>query len=605
MKLTPLFLFLAVFSITTQAQELEKEQQLDSVVITSTRIDLPFSKNSRTITVITQEDIKKSATTNVADLLQQVAGVDVRRRGTAGMQADLYIRGGGFDQTLLLIDGIKVEDAQTGHHTMNMALPIEVIERVEIIKGPAARIFGQNAFTGAVNIVTKKNIGNSVSLNAQAGSYGQLHGSVMVGSQLENSSHIVQVSRNTSDGYRHNTDYDNQNYFIKSSFNTNKTPINLIASFQERKFGANGFYASPSAINQYEETQASLIGISSEIKKDKLTLKPKLYWKRNQDMYVFVRQDPSIYRNLHQTNKVGASIDASYRSNIGITGFGIDVAKVYLSSNNLGSRNRFMTTMFLEHRFTFIDDKLDITPGVAVNYFSDFKFHAFPGLDVGYTLNDELKIYGNIGYTYRIPTYTDLFYSDPTTLGNENLDPEEAIAEELGIKFHTGKFSLSFAAFNRDSKKLIDFVKENETDLWQATSIRDLNTKGIEFNAAYGFKLGAFKQNIRTGYTFLEDDLKAVSSNFSRYSINSLKHHATASLQTQFLKNLSQNIIYKYAERTSGESYAVVDASVNYNLKAFEISILANNIFNTTYTETNLVPMPKGNLLFGVKYTFK
>ncbi|WP_452232737.1 TonB-dependent receptor [Lacinutrix sp. MEBiC02595] len=605
MKLTPLFLFLAVFTITTQAQELEKEQQLDSVVITSTRIDLPFSKNSRTITVITQEDIKKSATTNVADLLQQVAGVDVRRRGTAGMQADLYIRGGGFDQTLLLIDGIKVEDAQTGHHTMNMALPIEVIERVEIIKGPAARIFGQNAFTGAVNIVTKKNIGNSVSLNAQAGSYGQLHGSVMVGSQLENSSHIVQVSRNTSDGYRHNTDYDNQNYFIKSSFNTNKTPINLIASFQERKFGANGFYASPSAINQYEETQASLIGISSEIKKDKLTLKPKLYWKRNQDMYVFVRQDPSIYRNLHQTNKVGAAIDASYRSNIGITGFGVDVAKVYLSSNNLGSRNRFMTTMFLEHRFTFMEDKLDITPGVAVNYFSDFKFHAFPGLDVGYTLNDELKIYGNIGYTYRIPTYTDLYYSDPTTLGNENLDPEEAIAEELGIKFHTGNFHLSFAAFNRDSKKLIDFVKENETDLWQATSIRDLNTKGIEFNAAYGFKLGAFKQNIRTGYTFLEDDLKAVSSTFSRYSINSLKHHATASLQTQFIKNLSQNIIYKYAERSSGESYAVVDASVNYNLKAFEISIIANNIFNTEYTETNLVPMPKGNLLFGLKYNFK
>ncbi|MBQ0787412.1 MAG: TonB-dependent receptor, partial [Oceanihabitans sp.] len=227
------------------------------------------------------------------------------------------------------------------------------------------------------------------------------------------------------------------------------------------------------------------------------------------------------------------------------------------------------------------------------------------GLDVGYTLNDELKIYGNIGYTYRIPTYTDLYYNSPSELGNENLDPEEAIAEELGIKFHTGNFSLSFAAFNRDSKKLIDFVKENEADLWQATSIRDLNTKGIEFNAAYGFKLGAFKQNIRTGYTFLEDDLKAVSSNFSRYSINSLKHHATASLQTQFIKNLSHNIIYKYAERTSGESYAVVDASVNYNLKALEISIIANNLFNTTYTETNLVPMPKGNLLFGVKYTFK
>ena len=169
---------------------------------------------------------------------------------------------------------------------MNMALPIEVIERIEIIKGPAARVFGQNAFTGAVNIVTKKNIGDLVSLGVQSGSYGQLNGSVMVGSQLEKSSHIIQVSRNTSQGYRHNTDYDNQNYFLKSSFDTNKAPINVIASFQERKFGANGFYASPTAINQYEETQASLIGVTTEIKKENLTLKPKLYWKRNQDMYV-------------------------------------------------------------------------------------------------------------------------------------------------------------------------------------------------------------------------------------------------------------------------------------------------------------------------------
>ncbi|WP_156112455.1 TonB-dependent receptor [Lacinutrix jangbogonensis] len=604
MKLNLIPILLVIFSITAQAQELQ-QQQLDPVIITSTRIDLPFSENSRTITVITQEDIEKSGTTNVADLLQQVAGVDVRRRGTSGMQADLYIRGGGFDQTLLLIDGIKVEDAQTGHHTMNMALPIEVIERIEIIKGPAARVFGQNAFTGAINIVTKKNIGNLVSLTAQAGSFGQINGSVMVGSQFEKSSHIIQVSRNTSEGYRHNTDYDNQNYFIKSSFNTNKAPINLIASFQERKFGANGFYASPSAINQYEETQASLIGVTTKIEKGKLTLKPRLYWKRNQDMYVFVRDNPSIYRNLHQTNKVGAAIDASYKSNIGVTGFGVDLAKVYLASNNLGNRNRFMTTLFLEHRFKLLDNKLDVTPGVAVNYFSDFKFHGFPGLDVGYKINDAVKVYGNIGYTYRIPTYTDLFYSDPTTLGDENLDPEEALAQELGLKYRNGSFNASFAAFNRDSKKLIDYVKENETDLWQATNIRDLNTKGIEINASYGFKLAGYNQSIKTGYTFLEDDLKAVQNNFSRYSINSLKHHAIGSLQTQFFKNISQNIIYKYAERTSGENYAVVDANVRFQLNNLEISVLANNIFNTEYTETNLVPMPKGNLLFGLKYNFK
>lgn len=602
------FIFCIAFIAATStlfSQENKTEEKLDEVIINSSRIDLPFKENSRTITIITAEQIKQSAATNVADLLQQFAGVDIRRRGTAGMQADLYIRGGGFDQTLLLVDGFKVEDAQTGHHTMNMALPIEVIERIEIIKGPSARVFGQNAFTGAINIVTKKNPEKSVTLNVQGGSYEQKNGSVTVGSQMKNSSHLVHFSRNTSDGYRYNTDYDNQNYFVKSNFNTDKLPISMIASFSERKFGANGFYASPTAINQYEETQASLIGVSTEIKNEKWTFRPRLYWKRNQDEYVFVRENPSIYRNLHQTNKVAAELNGSYTSNLGITGFGIDVAQVYISSNNLGQHDRLMTTLFLEHRFEFLDGKLDVTPGIAATYFSDFKFHAFPGMDVGYEINDHFKVYGNIGYTYRIPTYTDLFYSDPTTLGNENLDPEEAIAEELGIKFTKNNFSATLAFFNRDSNKVIDYVKENEEDLWEATNIRELNTRGFEISTNYAFKIGEFNQSINASYNFLEDDLRDVQANFSRYSINSLKHHFTSRLSTKFLKNLSQNIVYKYAERATGQSYSVLDASVVFTIKEFEISVFANNIFNTEYTETNLVPMPKGNILAGLTYRFK
>jgi len=587
------------------SQEEPKEELLDEVIITSSRIDLPFKENSRTIIVISSEQIQNSAATNVADLLQEFAGVDVRRRGTSGMQSDLYIRGGGFDQTLLLIDGFKVEDPQTGHHTMNMILPLDVIERIEIIKGPAARVFGQNAFTGAVNIVTKKQPEQALSLDLQAGSFGQLNGALTVGGQMASSNHLVHFSRNTSDGYRYNTDFDNQNYFLKSNFNTNSLPITMVATFFERKFGANGFYASPSAINQYEETQASLVGFSSEIKQTKLTLKPRLYWKRNQDEYIYVRQDPSIYRNLHQTNKIAAELNGSYASNIGITGFGADVAQVYISSNNLGQHNRFMSTMFLEHRFQLFNSKLDVTPGIAATYYSDFKFHAFPGVDMGYKISDAFKVYGNVGYTFRVPTYTDLYYSDPTTLGNENLDPEEAFAEELGVKYDRDNFSASLALFNRDSNKVIDYVKENEDDLWQATNIRKVNTQGFEVMANYNFKIGEFYQAINGSYAFLEDELKDLEANFSRYSINSLKHHFTSRLFTQFFKNVSQSVIYKYAERALGESYSVVDASVTVSLNPVELSLIANNIFDAEYTETNLVPMPKGNVLFSLKYTFR
>ncbi len=315
-------------SVVTVAQNNKMPEKLDEVVITSSRIDIPFSENSRTITVISAKEIQSSGASNVTDLLQQVAGVDIRRRGTVGMQSDLYIRGGSFDQTLLLIDGIKVEDSQTGHHTMNMALPVEVIDRIEIIKGPAARIFGQNAFTGAINIVTRNSAESVNTLGYQLGSFNQQNVTGTLGEEFANSSIIGHVSLNTSDGYRYNTDFQNQNYFLKGSFNKDKNPIDIIGYFTERKFGANGFYASPSAINQYEETQTSLVGISSAYKKGSFKIKPRLYWRRNQDMYVFVRENPSIYRNLHITNKIGLEVNSSYESKLGITGFGIDLAKV-------------------------------------------------------------------------------------------------------------------------------------------------------------------------------------------------------------------------------------------------------------------------------------
>lgn len=605
MKSIKFLTLLSIFSTAfVYAQDPMAEEQLEEVIVTSSRIDLPFSKNSRSINIITSDAIKASAATNVADLLQQVAGVDIRRRGTAGMQADLYIRGGSFDQTLLLIDGIKVDDAQTGHHTMNMALPIEVIERIEIISGPAARVFGQNAFTGAINIVTKKQTETNVSLGTQAGSFGTFNAAVNAGVDLNNSSHIIHASKNTSEGYRHNTDYDNQNYFVKSSFNKNKLPIHLLSAFSERDFGANGFYSTPSATEQYEETQTSLVGLSTQIKHNDWVIKPQLYWRRNQDMYLYDRNNPTGYRNLHITNKIGAEVNASYTSNLGVTGFGVDVAQVYLASNNLGNRERLMSTLFLEHQFNFFNDRLDVTPGVAVTYYSDFKWHAFPGIDLGYELSNSFKIYGNVGYTYRIPTYTDLYYSDPTTLGNENLDPENALAEEFGIKFKSTNFSASVAVFNRDSENLIDYVKSNEEDLWQATNIRELNTKGLDVYANYNFNIGTHVQSLNATYTFLDDEIKDLDLDYSRYSINSLKHHFVTRLTTQFVDNLSQSIIYKYAERTEGETYSVVDASINYTFKTLEFSFIASNIFNTEYTETNLVPMPKGNVLFGLKYGF-
>lgn len=594
-----LILLLSNFSVSQ-----DQTTNLDEVVVLSTKIDLPFSKNFRTVKIISSEDIKNSPVTNVSDLLQEITGIDVRRRGVGGVQGDLYIRGGGFDQTLLLVDGMKMDDAQTGHHTLNMILPLYLIERIEIIKGPAARIFGQNAFNGAINIVTKEFEGEkrTVNLNLNELSYGSFEqknislSTKIIGEKIKS---LISYSGNRSDGYRHNTDFKKNNYFIKTSFNSSNSPVDVIASFTENKFGANGFYASPSATEQYEETQASLLGITTTINSEKLSITPRLYWRRGQDEYIYIRDNPSVYRNLHKTNKVSAELSGSYFSNSGVTGFGLDLSTVNISSNNLGEHNRTTVNLFADHTFKLFDQKLVVSPGIALSYFSDMSFHSFPGIDLGYNISSDFKLYSNIGKTYRIPTYTDLYYSDRTTVGNENLNPESATSTEFGLKYNTSNFKFSTALFNRNAKNIIDYVKQNEDDLWKAVNIGSLSTSGFELDMSYRFKSSYSLSNdnsISIGYTNIKDDNYVSDINFSKYSLNSLKHHFISKFNLNYIKNVNHSIIYKYAERSDQSNYSVLDSKIRYKKGVF---IYVNNILDEIYSETNLVPMPGRSFLIG------
>jgi iron complex outermembrane receptor protein len=600
-KLTFLFFF---FLIGLFSQDLNDDQLLDEVIISSSKINLPFSKNFRTIKIISSNEIQQIPANNVSDLLQQVTGIDVRRRGAGGVQGDLYIRGGGFDQTLLLVDGMKMDDAQTGHHTLNMILPLYLIERIEIIKGPAARIFGQNAFNGAINIVTKDFVAQrgAVEMNLNELSYGsfeQKNISLSTKISGKNIKSLISYSGNRSDGYRHNTDFKKNNYFIKTSFNTNNKPIDVLVSFNENKFGANGFYASPSATEQYEETQASLFGISTTINSENLSITPKLYWRRGQDEYIYIRDNPSVYRNLHKTNKVSAELSGSYFSDLGVTGFGIDLSSVNISSNNLGEHKRTTVNLFADHTFKLMDNKLMVSPGIAFSYFSDLSFHSFPGLDLGYNLNSNFKLYSNIGKTYRIPTYTDLYYSDRTTIGNENLNPESAISTEFGVKYDTSNVKFTASFFNRNAKNIIDYAKENEEDLWKAVNIGSLNSNGYEFDFSYSFKSFntlSSANSISIGYTKIKDNNYVTNINFSRYSLNSLKHHLASNLNLNYTKNINHTIVYKYAERSDKSNYRVLDSKIMFKKSIF---IYINNILNEQYSETNLVPMPGRNFLIG------
>ena len=592
---------LLFFSISVLSQSVD----LDEVVVSESKIDIPFSKKYRSVEVIDSKSIVESGVNNVVDLLQQVSGVDLRRRGVPGTQADLYIRGGGFDQTLLLIDGMKMDDIQTGHHTLNLLLPIQLIERIEIIKGPASRIFGQNAFNGAINIVTKtlpksdKKLFEVMVSNPTFGSFKQF--GFLINSRLllkEKFNAQLTFSRSKSDGYRYNTDYSNDFFFFKSEIKTKKNPIIITSGFTEKKFGANGFYASPSAVDQYEETQASFVGISTVFDSEKLLIRPKLYWRRGQDEYIYIRNNPSVYRNLHITNKIYLDFSFSKLFDSSRLNFGIDLSSSSISSNNLGKHNRFTSSLYADYTFKTKDNKLSFSPGFSVSNFSDMSTHFFPGVDIGFDLSEKINLYANYGKTYRIPTYTDLYYSDRNTIGNPNLNPEHAITNEIGIKYSNENIDISSSYFLRKSSNIIDYVKQSEQDKWEATNIRNLHTNGFDFN--FLFKISP-NNSLRLGYTYLFDKSYVSEVNYSRYAINSLRHQLNTRLALKYSNKITHTLINRFGERSNNVSHIVYDSNLKYQLSNnsyFFINV--NNIFNEEYYETNLVPMPGRNFLIGV-----
>ena len=592
---------LLFFSFSVLSQSVD----LDEVVVSESKIDIPFSKKYRSVEVIDSKSIIESGVNNVVDLLQQVSGVDLRRRGVAGTQADLYIRGGGFDQTLLLIDGMKMDDIQTGHHTLNLLLPIQLIERIEIIKGPASRIFGQNAFNGAINIVTKtlpksdKKLFEVMVSNPTFGSFKQF--GFLINSRLllkEKFNAQLTFSRSKSDGYRYNTDYSNDFFFFKSEIKTKKNPIIITSGFTEKKFGANGFYASPSAVDQYEETQSSFIGISTVFDSEKLLIRPKLYWRRGQDEYIYIRNNPSVYRNLHITNKIYLDFSFSKLFDSSRLNFGIDLSSSSISSNNLGKHNRFTSSLYADYTFKTKDNKLSFSPGFSVSNFSDMSTHFFPGVDIGFDLSEKINLYANYGKTYRIPTYTDLYYSDRNTIGNPNLNPEHAITNEIGIKYSNENIDISSSYFLRKSSNIIDYVKQSEQDKWEATNIRNLDTNGFDFN--FLFKISP-NNSLRLGYTYLFDKSYVSEVNYSRYAINSLRHQLNTRLALKYSNKITHTLINRFGERSNNVSHIVYDSNLKYQLSNnsyFFINV--NNIFNEEYYETNLVPMPGRNFLLGV-----
>jgi iron complex outermembrane receptor protein len=578
----------------------EKEKNISEVIVQGKFLALPLKKVNENVTVISKKEIQNSPAKSVEEILAHYTGFDIRRRGGNGVQADISLRGSSFEQVLILVNGIRMNDSQTGHNSMSIPFDMASIEKIEVVKGPAARRFGQNAYAGVVNIVTKASSDESVIISGSGGDFETYSLGIGANFGTEKISNFLQANSSSSSGYRYNTDYKINYVFYQNQYQLNNGSINFQAGIQEKKFGANGFYSSPAATEQYEETQASLVSVGINKKFSNFNLNSNIYWRRGQDLYLYNRQKPEIYRNLHIGNNIGAEINGSYLSNFGTTGVGVEARKEFLASNNLGSRERFVTQVFLEHHFAFFQNKLHFSPGISwANYDTQGDFF-YPGVDLGFDFNDHHKIYGNVAKVSRIPTFTDLYYVSKTEKGNPDLLPENALSAEVGYRFQRDGFLAKASGFLRNSDNSIDWTKENQNDIWKAQNIGKIETKGIEVE--FGQHFNSFVKSYSVGYTFLDSKAKEPQNLISRYVLENLKHQFVAKLENIFLKNFTSQLIYRYNERVTTGSYQILDGKVSYDFKNMNLYVLIDNITNNVYSETFGVPMPKRWFHLGITY---
>lgn len=600
------------------AQITEESLPIEEVYITENRFRTPISKQSRNVQVLKKEEIQKLPARNLQEVLQYANGVDLRQRGPFGTQADISIDGGSFEQTVVLLNGVKIIDAQTAHNMLNLPIPIEIIERIEIIRGPAARTYGINSLTGAINIITSKPEDSGILISTYAGSNfnkdkedtndtfwnrGLQLGGVI---SKEKHQHSLFIAHDKSNGYRYNTAFENNKLFYQGNVQLDNSN-QILASFGyvQNQFGANGFYAAPGDKDSFEAVQTTLASVQSKHQlSEKWTLNPRLSYRYNYDDYRYLNHgNLDVGRSQHYTNAISGEINITYQMTKAEIGLGAELRNEDINSTNIGTHNRNNAGFYAEYK-TYLTDEFNINIGTYLNYNSDYDWQIYPGIDLRYQLSEEFSLVGNLGTSQRIPSFTDLYLAQTGNIGNPNVKPENAFQSELGFKFRKEKLSAQVNYFYRSIDDFIDWIRDDSSQPWQSNNFGDLKTQGVNFHTNYKLETSKVSSwNIMLGYTYLDAAFENINSTLSsKYVIASLKHQLTSTLDYEY-KNFSVLVATRFNQRANGKSYWINDIRISQKLNEFTVFADAQNIFDTTYYEAGAIPLPAKWISLGLKYS--
>ncbi|MBZ5603209.1 MAG: TonB-dependent receptor [Acidobacteriia bacterium] len=581
--LFPLLLCPLVFSQTPQK---------DSIVVTGVYEPIPLQEADRDVTAIQIDGIQRILSNTLFDFLRLDSSLDVQSRGVNGIQTDISIRGGNFGQTLVLLDGIRLNDAQTGHFDLDIPIPPDAVGRLEILKGAGSAIYGSDAVGGVINILTATPESTELHLRTAAGSFGTNQESASLATHWRGATEQLSFSRDFSTGFMDDRDYRNLSF--ASITRLSGTEVTL--AYDDKPYGADQFYGP---YNSWERTKSWFAAIRQKLGKD---TEVSFAFRRHTDLFVLLRDNPQVYTNRHALEGYQAALrrHTELRKNLTIS-YGGEAFRDQIESNNLGDHQRNYGAAYAAIDMRALN-RYSFTLGAREEIYRGGARQFNPTAAVGAWLSSRWRVRASASRAFRLPSYTDLYYHDPANLGSPYLKPETAWGYDGAVEWNGGgRVKAQFGVFATRERNGIDFVRTSEDALWRATNFDRVNFTGADASVTIR---AAEKQWIDVRYTAQHGAQDALGGIESKYVFNYPVQSATVGWNAVLPKGFVARTRLGVFDRFARDAYGLWDFYVADRVGRWSPFVQLTNITATTYQEVPGVAMPGRAVVGGVDWKF-
>ena len=606
-----------------------REMMLEEVSVTGSRAPLTKSQAARMVTVLERQDIAQAPVQSINDLLKYAVGVDVRQRGPIGAQTDISIRGGTSDQIILLLNGINICDPQTGHNAMDLPIDLSEIVRIEVVEGPAGRIYGTSSLVGAIKMVTKPALLTCSDMTLEGGSYGYAKASGRTNLKLGLWNNQVSASYSRSDGYSRskagtlNIDFSGSKAFYQGQYEDETIRLNWHLGMADKGYGSSTFWASPKwqADNQYEHTTKLYSAIQGETKLGRLHFAPSIYWNQNRDRYEGYRDMPEKMKfNYNRTDVYGVGLSSYFDWKAGRTAFGAELRNEDLVSGNLGEPltqahhikgtdreytlgvNRTNISGFLEHNLLLKHFTLSAGLVAVKNSWSNMNMTVYPGIDISYRPNNKWTLHTSYNTSLRMPSFTEMYYKLQGYSANPHLKPEEMRALEAGITYHTWLVTFSTTIWHHHGRNMIDWIMDTskgDDAVWQSVNHTKVNSIGAELSATVRLQQAV----VKLSYSYINQEKNLEAGVVSQYALEYLRHKLVAHAQLPLWRQLTLYVNLRWQDRVGQytdfdgiahnyQPYTLIDSRLSWQQKTWKLYVEANNLFDKDYVDFGHVQEP-------------